>query len=198
MREGCVPTAKWGSLCPILHNFILRSIWGSQNTFTLQARAFGLMLMEVVRGRFEPPSGCLFNINTSPICAWVPIPFPSRAPLSGFEKLRSDFPNCLSRENTHTHTHAHRACLAHTPQLSFHLTTREKTPNGHEEVDNPQQTLTSFQELQLLCPHGHCWLFVFWLKISFQGLKAISWRRYLCLAPSRNCRNRSQRTSNSH
>lgn len=126
-REGFVPAAKWGSLRPILHNFILYSIWGSQNTFTLQAWAFCLMLMEVMRGRFKPPSGCLSNKCTAPICAQVPVPFPSRAPLSGFGKLRSDILNCLIRGNTHTHTHADRACLAHTFQLSFRLTTEGKS-----------------------------------------------------------------------
>lgn len=62
-------------------------------------------------------------LHTAPVCAQVLIPLPSRGLLSGFGKRKSDFLNYLNRENTHTHTHADRACLAHTAQLAFHLTT---------------------------------------------------------------------------
>lgn len=92
-----------------MHNLILYSIWRSQNTFTLQAWAFRSILIEVMRGKFKPPSGCLSNINAAPIWAQVPIPFPSRAPLSGFGKLRSEFLNCLSRARTHTNRQTEHA-----------------------------------------------------------------------------------------
>lgn len=51
-------------------------------------------------------------------------------------------------------------------------------------MSNLQQTLTSFQKLQSLFPHGLCTVFLssFGMKTVFQGLKEdILWRRYLWL-----------------
>lgn len=144
--------------------------------------------MGVTSGKFKPHGGCLSDLSTTPICAHVPIPFPSRAPLPILGKLKSCFLDCLSRENMYTYAPANPKSVAHTSQVSFHLTMREKC---QKDMSNLQQTVTSFQKLHPLCPHRCCAGFLVSI-LAENGLSKTE-RRYLMekipLAASGNYRN---------